>query len=69
MDALTIQAIKLLKGYRGILTRQQLQTLKGQALAGDPEGAVRGLRTILIRRGKSEPTTRQAAGHRHRRQP
>lgn len=30
------------------LSRQQFKTLKGQILAGDPEGAMRGLQTILL---------------------
>jgi len=35
---------------RGTLTKQQAQTIKGQALHGDPDGAMRGLETILKRR-------------------
>ena len=31
------------------LTRQQYKTLKGQILAGNPEGAMRGLQRILSR--------------------
>lgn len=33
------------------LSRQQLKTLKGQALAGDLEGAMKGLDKILRRAG------------------
>lgn len=33
----------------GELTRQQIRTLRGQILAGDPTGAISGLQTILNR--------------------
>lgn len=36
-----------LKHFSHRLTRQQLKTLRGQVLAGDPDGADRGLRKIL----------------------
>lgn len=42
-------ALKQLGRCRGELTRQQLRTLKGQILAGDPAGAISGLQTILNR--------------------
>ena len=32
------------------LTRQQYKTIRGQALAGDGEAAMKGLRTILLRK-------------------
>lgn len=32
------------------LTKQQKKTLRGQALKGDLEGAIKGLRTITTRR-------------------
>lgn len=44
MNRETIKFIKLLKDYRGILPRQTIKTLRGQALAGDIEGAKRGLK-------------------------
>jgi hypothetical protein len=53
LDALTLQTIKQLKAHRGELTRQQIQTLKGQALAGNAAGALRGLQKILEGGGKS----------------
>lgn len=43
--------------YARRLTRQQLRTLRGQVLAGDPDGAERGLKKILTggRRHAVEP--------------
>lgn len=45
-----IKAVIHLKACRDRLTRQQYSTLKGQILAGDSEGAMKGLRKILSRR-------------------
>ena len=39
--------IKDLKKYRGILPRNTIKTLRGQALSGDLEGAKKGLEKIL----------------------
>lgn len=39
-----------LKKYRPQLTRQELKTLRGQALSGDINGAMLGLHKILERR-------------------
>ena len=36
-------ALKRLKAAKSSLTRQQYKTLRGQVLAGDAEGAMRGL--------------------------
>jgi hypothetical protein len=47
MDAVTIKALKALKANRGHITRQQIRTLKGQVLAGDPDGAMRGLQKLI----------------------
>ena len=44
MDRETVKFIKLLKDYRGILPRQTIKTLRGQALAGDIEGVKKGLK-------------------------
>ncbi|WP_165000864.1 hypothetical protein [Xylanivirga thermophila] len=44
MNRETIEFIKLLKDYRGILPRQTIKTLRGQVLAGDIEGAKKGLK-------------------------
>lgn len=41
--------VEELKKYRGILTTQQLRTLKGQILKGDVEGAQNGLNKMLRR--------------------
>lgn len=38
-----------LKSYRNRLTAQQYRTIKGQILAGDAEGARKGLRKLLKR--------------------
>ena len=44
--------LKQLKGKRHQLTPQQFRTIKGQALAGDLEGAQKGLNKLL-QRGKA----------------
>jgi hypothetical protein len=49
---ITTKALAELKANRGQLTRQQLLTLRGQVLAGDPDGALRGLRKILQHNGR-----------------
>ena len=51
----TIDAYALMqvKGARHQLTAQQYRTLKGQVLAGDPDGALRGLRKILLLNGSN----------------
>ena len=40
-------ALRQLGRYRGLLTRQQIKTLRGKILEGDTEGAMNGLQTIL----------------------
>ncbi len=40
-------ALRVLDGHRRELTRQQLLTLRGQVLAGDVEGAMKGLARIV----------------------
>ena len=42
--------LALLKGYRHLINKQQLKTLRGQALAGDVEGARKGLQKVLSRK-------------------
>lgn len=49
MQEINVRAIINLKGARHRLTKQQYSTLKGQILAGDADGAMRGLRKILLR--------------------
>lgn len=55
MDAVKVNknALKILKAQRERLTRQQFKTLKGQILAGDDLGALKGLIKILEREGAS----------------
>ncbi len=43
------KALIQIKACRARLKPQQYKTLKGQVLAGDPDGALRGLRKILTR--------------------
>jgi hypothetical protein len=42
--------LEQLKGYRHLINKQQLKTLRGQALAGNVEGARKGLQKILDRK-------------------
>lgn len=42
--------MRLLKMNRENLTRQQFGTIRGQAIAGDIEGARKGLEKVLKRR-------------------
>lgn len=56
MDAITpvnFGALRQLKQCRHLLTAQQYKTLKGQILAGNTDGALRGLQKIKQRRGKA----------------
>ena len=39
--------IKELKRYRHILSKQTISTLRGQAISGNVEGAIKGLQTAL----------------------
>ena len=53
MDALKPidpKALFKLKAYQGKLTPQQYKTLRGQILAGDADGAMRGLQKLMARR-------------------
>lgn len=49
MKEINVNAVCRLKAYRGVLTHQQYQTLKGQILTGDHAGAMKGLERILQR--------------------
>jgi putative heme degradation protein len=42
--------LQLLRKHRNELSRQELETLRGQALHGDVDGANKGLDNILARR-------------------
>ena len=44
-----IDAVTVLKKYRRKLTTQQYRTIKGQIVAGDCDGAMRGLQKLLSR--------------------
>ena len=43
----TRAALTILRDAKPLLNRQQYKTLRGQILAGDPRGAVKGLGKIL----------------------
>lgn len=45
---------KILKLHKNQLTKQQYKTLKGQAIAGDELGAIKGLNKLLMRKSKTE---------------
>ena len=50
MAAVNESVLLWLKTYRKSLTGQQYRTLRGQVLAGDANGAMRGLKKIIWRR-------------------
>ena len=52
MDNIDTGALLLLRNTKHRLTRQQYRTLRGQVLAGDVDGAMKGLRNILQRRAE-----------------
>lgn len=47
--------LRHLESYRRVLPRQTLLTLRGQALAGNVDGALRGLAHILKKRSIIAP--------------
>lgn len=47
--------LRHLKAYRGKLPRQAVLTLRGQALSGDVDGAIRGLAQILKNKSQCVP--------------
>lgn len=49
-DMDTAKFLMDLKRYKGVLAKQAMKTLKGQALSGDLGGAKKGLGTVLRRR-------------------
>lgn len=53
MKEVNVGALIRLKGARRHLTAQQYRTLRGQVLAGDPDGAMRGLRKLLLLQGSN----------------
>ena len=44
-----VMALARLKACRRKLTWQQYKTLRGQIFAGDPDGALRGLHSLMVR--------------------
>lgn len=48
MDAVDTRALGRLRNFKSQLTRQQFLPLRGQILAGDSDGAMRGLQKILL---------------------
>ena len=53
MRGVDTKALIQVKGARSRLTAQQYRTLRGQILAGDPDGAMKGLRKILLLQGSN----------------
>ena len=49
--------LKHLKSYRGVLPRHTLLTLRGQAISGDVDGAMRGLARMLKDKPECVPPT------------
>ena len=47
-------ALRLLRDYRGKLTRQQTATLAGQIKAGHPNEAMNGLAKLLNRKERND---------------
>ena len=60
MDRETIRFIKTLKDYRGLLPRQVIKTLRGQALARDVKGAKKGLKKEVSKIARAIPTFKKA---------
>lgn len=50
MVEIDVNAMMFLKAYRPRLTHQQYHTLRGQVLAGDATGAMKGLKRILAKK-------------------
>ena len=50
-----VKALIQLKGahHQRLLTRHQYRTLRGQVLAGDPDGAMKRLRKLLLLQGSN----------------
>lgn len=53
MNRIDTKALIQVKGARPRLTAQQYRTLRGQILAGDADGAMRGLRKLLLLQGSN----------------
>lgn len=59
MQKIDVKALIQLKATKDRLSKQQYKTLRGQVLAGDPDGAMKGLRNILQRQNKAKEERRQ----------
>lgn len=57
MKEIDTSTLILLKGARQRLTPQQYRTLRGQVLAGDSVGAMKGLRKLLLLEGSNAVKT------------
>ena len=57
MKEIDTSTLILLKGARQRLTPQQYRTLRGQVLAGDSAGAMKGLRKLLLLEGSNAVKT------------
>ena len=51
MKQIDVKALMQVKAYKDRLTPQAYRTLRGQVLAGDGDGAMRGLRRLLMKNG------------------
>lgn len=52
MSNINFYALAQIKACKNQLAKQQYKTLRGQILAGDSDGALRGLKKILMKRSK-----------------
>lgn len=52
MVEIDVNAMMFLKAYRTRLSHQQYNTLRGQLLAGDSIGAMKGLKRIMRQKSK-----------------
>lgn len=53
MNEINVGAMIRLKNAQHLITRQQYRTLRGQIMEGDPHGAMRGLRKLLLLQGSN----------------
>lgn len=53
LQPINVGAMIRLKHARHLLTKHQYSTLRGQILAGDDAGAMRGLRKLLLLQGSN----------------
>ena len=53
LQPINVGAMILLKNNRHLLSKHQFDTLRGQILAGDAGGAMKGLRKLLLLQGSN----------------